>query len=201
MSFDNWLAFALAYTVLSLLPGPSTMTVVAQVLVGGWRAALGCIAGDLIGGVVIVALAAMGLGAVLASSALAFAAVKWAGVIYLAGLGLHQILTARRAPRAGPTHTRSGLLTGFLTGVLNPKAIVFYMAFLAQFLSPETPLAPQMLTVLLTSSTIVGAVLLGYAALALRMAWLWRSPRATRLTGYASGSLMLGSSFWMASAR
>lgn len=202
MTFETWFAFALSYALLSALPGPSTMTVVAQTLAGGFRAGLRCIAGDLLGGVAIVGAAYGGLGAVLASSSAAFFALKWAGVLYLGWMGWRQIWQARWIASANLRQgSRNSLLTGFLTGALNPKAIIFYMAFLAQFLDAKAALGPQMLVVLATSSVIVAAVLLAYAAFAARMAEIWRGLRAQKTLSYASGTLLLGGSLWMASTR
>lgn len=202
MSFESWLAFALSYAVLSALPGPSTLTVVSQTLAGGFRAGLRCIAGDLLGGVVILCAAYAGLGAALAASALAFFALKWAGVMYLGWLGWRQLRAARStAPASLPRSARGSLLTGFLTGALNPKAIIFYMAFLAQFLDPAAALGPQMAVVAITASGIVGTVLLIYAMLAARVARVWASRRSAKVMGYASGTLLLGGSLWMAGTR
>lgn len=178
------------------------MTVVAVALAGGMRAGLRCILGDLLGGVVIVGAAYAGLGAVLGALALAFGALKWGGVVYLGWLGVRQVRAARHVPEAPPLQQeRGGLLTGFLTGALNPKAIVFYMAFLAQFLDQSAPLGPQMLVVLATSSVIVATVLTTYAALALRMARVWQDDRARRRMACASGSALIGASLWMATTR
>ncbi|MCF6272784.1 MAG: LysE family translocator [Rhodobacteraceae bacterium] len=195
MNIDNWLAFVLAYTIISIIPGPSVMVVVGQALSFGRKAAFICILGDLLGGAVLIALALVGVGAVLAVSALAFAIMKWLGVIYMAYLGIMQIKNAGRitAPRIS-----ASFRTGFLTGVLNPKAVVFYVAFLAQFLDPAQSLLKQFTILLPTAAVVVGVVLGGYALLAAQARKTLQSQRAKQRVGMAGGGFLLGGSVVLA---
>ena len=141
MAFETWIAYGVACAVLSLIPGPSVLLVTGQALAKGLRAALICIAGELTGGTCLILLSLLGVGAVLAASATLFLFVKWLGVAYLAYLGVQQILEAKRrrshakTQRADPAITpepakaNGSFGAGFLTALLNPKSIVFYMAF------------------------------------------------------------------------
>ena len=210
MSIETWLAYAAAYATLSLLPGPSVLMVIGQSLSRGGRAAFACILGDLLGGVVVMTVAFAGAGAVLAASSAAFLAIKWAGAAYMAYLGLSQLRAARRmslrdlqreAPggREAAAMRAGSLRAGFLTGVLNPKAILFYVAFLAPFLDPAQPMAPQFLLLMATSSAIVALVLGGYAILATRARLVFGSLRARKRMGYAGGGCLLGGAALMAS--
>ncbi len=133
------LAYLAAATVLVLVPGPGTAWIVAQAAVGGTarglRAGLGLETATLLH----AAAAGAGLSAVLATSALAFEVVKYAGAAYLVWLGLRTWRArpdgaAGPAPRgdAGPVFLRS-----VLTGLLNPKVALFFLAFLPQFVHPE----------------------------------------------------------------
>lgn len=205
MTVETWIAYVAAFGLLSLLPGPSVFMVIGQSLSRGRRAALACILGDLAGGVIVMTASYLGLGLVLAASSLAFTALKWAGVAYLAALGLQQIRAARRlqdTPRLPPPSSRGGLAAGFLTGVLNPKAILFYMAFLAQFLQPAAPQLPQILILMATSTGVGGLVLGGYAVLALRAkSWLGGSLTVRRRIGYVGGGCLIGGSVALAATR
>lgn len=206
MSLELWLAFVAAYTVLSVIPGPSVLMVTSLALTRGTSAALFCILGDLLGGVVLMVLSVFGLAAVLLASATLFQIVKWAGVIYLAYLGYRQIVEARRQPSSSvasvPDRSAwSSLRTGFLTGVLNPKAIIFYAAFVSQFINPAENLALQFFVLLTTSTLVVGLVLTCYAIAAARLRKMFESARAKRVFGYAGGSFMLGSSALIAATR
>jgi threonine/homoserine/homoserine lactone efflux protein len=203
---ETWLAYTIACVVLTLIPGPSVMLVIAQSLTRGRWAAAMCIFGDVVGSIVLVGLSFAGVGAILTASALLFQIVKWAGVLYLAWLGLSQIMAARRE---GPdmafdsqgSSSWASFWAGAVTAVLNPKAIVFYMAFLAQFIDPYGDLPLQLALLTLTSSLVVVVLLAAYALIAARARRLFRSQIARRRMGYAGGGLMLGGSAVMAVAR
>jgi threonine/homoserine/homoserine lactone efflux protein len=204
MSVETWLSYVVIYAVISVIPGPSVLIVTATALSHGRAAALRCILGDLLGGVVIMATAYFGVGAVLAASASVFAMLKWAGVAYMAGLGLIQIRRAWRAkgPSSdGQVAPAKNLRAGFVTGVMNPKAILFYVAFLAQFIDPSSPALPQFLVLVLSSTVIVALVLGSYAFLAAGIARYLRTARAQRRVALGSGAMLLGSSAWMAATR
>lgn len=201
MPFESWIAYVIAYAVISIIPGPSVFMVIGQSLSRGGRAAMACIVGDLAGGVIVMTASFLGLGLILASSSYAFMALKWLGVAYMAYLGFMQIIAARNltgANPAGPASTRGSLGAGFLTGVLNPKAIMFYMAFLAQFIEPAAPQTPQFLILMATSTLVVALVLGGYALLAAKVSSRLQSLSARKRMGYAGGSCLLGGSALMA---
>lgn len=200
MSFESWLAYTVAYLIISLLPGPSVLMVVGQALSKGRRAALYCVLGDVAGGFVVMTASYLGLGILLASSAIAFSAVKWAGVAYMAYLGLQQIRSAGRPVRLDAAIGTSWR-AGFATGVLNPKAIMFYMAFLAQFIDPNAPQLSQFLLLMLTSTMIVALVLGGYAVLASRLCGFLNDARRQKHVGIAGGVTLLGGSALMAVQR
>jgi homoserine/homoserine lactone efflux protein len=204
MPFENWIAYLIAYAVISIIPGPSAFMVIGQSLSRGTRAAFSCIMGDLAGGVIVMTASYLGLGLLLAASSIAFMALKWAGVIYMARLGVMQIRAARNfleiTPVSAPS-TRGSLGAGFLTGILNPKAIMFYMAFLAQFIAPSAPQLPQFLILMATSTLVVALVLGGYALLAERVSARLQSLKARTRMAYAGGSCLLGGSGLMAATR
>ncbi|MEP2557351.1 MAG: LysE family translocator [Rhizobiaceae bacterium] len=204
MSIDVWLAYATAFLVLSLIPGSSVFMALAQSLSRGFKAACYCIAGDMLGGIVVMTVAYAGLGTILAASSEIYTLIKWAGVAYLVWMGISQIVNARRLNDADikisttAVHLSGGFRAGFLTGVLNPKAILFYVAFLAQFIDSSLPMAPQFLILLATSSLIVLLVLGAYAWLAAVARKALNSLRARKRMGYVGGALLLGGSALMA---
>jgi homoserine/homoserine lactone efflux protein len=208
MSFQTWLAFTAASIILTLIPGPSVLLIVSQAITKGRTAALMCIFGDAIGGIVLIGLSFAGVGALLAASAAAFQIMKWAGVLYLAYLGCRQILEARGSTGMPPddmtgaqASTWKSFWAGTITAILNPKAIVFYMAFLTQFIDPEHGMQAQ-ITIMAVTSTVVVVVFLGiYALLASRARDLLKSRLAARRVSYTSGACLLGGSVYMAAAR
>ena len=217
MYLETWLAYVAAYTMICLIPGPSVLMVLGQSVSRGRGAALYCVIGDLAGGVSVMTASYLGLGAVLAASSEMFMVVKWAGVAYMAILGVLQIRQARREGRFGGqavsdggenmvSHPAeqglwTGLRAGFLTGVLNPKIILFYMAFLSQFIDPTGNQTAQFLILMVTSLVIVAAVLCSYVFAASRVQTLLKGKKARQYLGYGGGGLMLGGSAIMAASR
>jgi threonine/homoserine/homoserine lactone efflux protein len=139
--------FTLAAGLLTLTPGLDTAMVLRTAAVEGPRrailAGLGVVAGCLAWGAAV----ALGLGALLQASTLAFTALKWIGAAYLLWLGLNLLLKPRRRFEVGDGQPRPGgdlawLRRGFLTNLLNPKVGVFYVSFLPQFLPAGVTPAP-----------------------------------------------------------
>ncbi|NIF84682.1 LysE family translocator [Comamonas sp. Tr-654] len=129
-------AFAAAVTVFLLIPGPGNLALITSTGKGGWRAGLACCLGVMAADQVLMWLAVAGVAAVLAAYPAAFHAVQWVGAAYLAWLG-YKLLTARLgdAP-AIEIQPRQYFRQGALITLMNPKAIVFYMAFFPMFVDP-----------------------------------------------------------------
>jgi len=132
-------AFVLAGVALNLFPGPDTVFIVSQSVARGRVAGILAVLGVSTGILVHISAAALGLSALLASSALGFAMVKWAGVCYLIYLGLRLVLEKDDASpdgngtRSMASESVSAYRQGLITNVLNPKVAVFFLAFLPQF--------------------------------------------------------------------
>ena len=149
--------FVVAGVLLNLTPGPDVLFIVSQSLRGGLRAGVVAAWGIAAGCLVHLAAAALGVGALLATSAAAFNAVKWLGAAYLMGLGVRLLWTTRKpaALAAGPgdawpapdereesppTHgVRWVFLKAFTTNTLNPKVALFFLAFVPQFIPAHAP--------------------------------------------------------------
>jgi threonine/homoserine/homoserine lactone efflux protein len=138
---ESLLAFTVAASILTVTPGLDTALVLRTAAVGGPRPAVFAAAGIGVGCLAWGAIVSLGLGALLAASALAFTLVKYAGAAYLLWLGLQLLLRPRSS--AAPSHdnggrgmheTHAALRRGFLTNMLNPKVGVFYVTFLPQFI-------------------------------------------------------------------
>lgn len=133
------LAFVPAALALNLTPGPDMMFCLGQGLRAGPRAAFAASGGVAIGGMVHVALAGLGLGALIAAHPWAFDVIRWIGVAYLLYLAAGAF---RPLPPAGPTgpglSVGRAFGTGFAINMTNPKVILFVLAFVPQFIRPET---------------------------------------------------------------
>src|ERR671915_1647866 len=132
------LLFAGSAATLVLIPGPNLVYIVTRSVEAGRRTGLASVAGVEAGTLIHVAAAAFGLSALLASSAVAFEVVKYAGVAYLVYLGV-RALRSGKAPEAQvePAGMRRTVAEGVLVNVLNPKVSLFFLAFLPQFVDPD----------------------------------------------------------------
>jgi len=194
MSIAAWLAFTLAYGMMAVAPGPTTLLVVSYGLAHGRRTALSVVAGTSLGDACCLAAALFGVGAVLAASATAFLALKIAGGIYLAFLGIRlwhaPLLTPAEAPP--PRSCHRAFLHAWLTTVFNPKSILFFMVFVPQFVNERASLLPQFLLMVATVLVCGAAVDGGYSLFASRLRRCIRTRRVQRLVNRASGSLLIG---------
>lgn len=193
------LAFALVSFVLIAIPGPNVMFVVSRSLMLGRVAGVGTAVGGQVGVYAQVVAVAFGIGALVERSVALFTVIRLAGAAYLIWLGV-QAVRHRRALRAVldqavETRTMARIVRdGFVVGVSNPKAIVFFVAVLPQFTDrPAGHVAVQMLG--------LGAVFLAIAVLTdvswalaagSARAWIARSPRRLELVGGTGGLLMIG---------
>ena len=140
------LVFAGASIVMLLFPGPSVIYIVTRSVEQGRRAGLVSMLGVEAGGLVHVAAAALGISALVASSATAFSVVKYAGAAYLIFLGVQRWRQGAGEPgRPGPQARGQLFWQGMLVNVLNPKTAIFFLAFLPQFVDPSMAVAPQAL--------------------------------------------------------
>jgi len=141
------LLFIAAGWLLNLTPGPDVLYIVTNALKSGVRAGMVAALGIVSGCLVHVFAAALGVSALLATSATAFTVLKWLGAAYLVWMGIKLLLARGGAALVpsdvvvsqAPVKLRRVYLRGFLTNVLNPKVALFFLAFLPQFIAPGTP--------------------------------------------------------------
>jgi len=182
MAFSTWLIYLAAVIGLSLTPGPNGLLALTHGALYGPRRALLTVLGGVSGFTALIALSMFGLGAVLQASSHALLVLKWVGGAYLVWLGIqlwrapamHLTLAA-----GAPTPRRDVLFRqGLLTAVSNPKVLLFYGAFLPQFIDLQRPLAMQFLVMALTFAVVEGVVEILLARLAGRIRpWLERGGR------------------------
>ena len=187
--------FALASAALIAVPGPAVIYIVTRSIHQGRRAGVASVLGIEVGALVHVAAAAVGLSALLASSALAFSVVKYAGAAYLIGLGLWTLFSGRHTetdPRAVPeVRLRRVFAQGILVNAFNPKVALFFLAFLPQFVDPDA--AHPALQIGLFGLVFVAIALvldLGWALTADAAGGLLRRSRSfLRVQRYVSGGV------------
>jgi threonine/homoserine/homoserine lactone efflux protein len=194
VGFETWLAFVAASAVLLVIPGPTILLVVSYALGRRWKVAAPVATGVALGDLTAMTLSMLGVGALLASSAALFTALKWIGAAYLVWLGVklwRAGATLDADPRTEPAPPSRMLAHAWLITTLNPKSIVFFVAFLPQFIDPTRPFWPQMAIFEATFVALAFANAFGYALLAARARRLAPSPRAIRLFNRAGGTALI----------
>ncbi len=189
--------FFAAAAALLLTPGPAVLYIVARSGEQGRRAGLLSALGIGLGTLVHVAAAALGLSALLVSSAVAFSTVKYVGALYLIFLGVRRLLVKAGPEEALPSRPRASMrrifAEGVLVNVLNPKTALFFLAFLPQFVDPARSMTPQIASLGLLFAALGVVSDSGWALAAGSAAgWLRRSPRIARRQRYVTGGIYIG---------
>jgi len=198
----HWIEFALASALLGLIPGPGVMSICGYALSSGRRTALASVAGMALGNLLAMSLSLAGAGALLAASAVAFTALKWAGALYLIGLGVLTLTRAERRPQSAPAAigARGAFRSNLLLGTFHPKTLVFFVAFAPQFIDPRATYATQAGLLVATFVIIVAGTDTLYALLAARASALLRRPATSLWMRRAGGGVLIAAGAATASA-
>jgi threonine/homoserine/homoserine lactone efflux protein len=195
MPLELYLAYVAAAAIVLVIPGPTITLVIGYALAEGRRAAWATVAGVALGDLTAVTLSLAGLGALLAASAALFTAVKWAGAAYLVYLGVRLWRTdpaPEKVEGLSGRPPRKMLAHAWAVTSLNPKSIVFFVAFLPQFVAHDRPVLPQL--VVLGASFVAMAALnaAAYAWLAGRARRAIGRPRVLKAVNRIGGSILIG---------
>ncbi len=198
MSFDHWAAFALASAIILVIPGPTILLVISYALGHGRRVAGATVAGVALGDFTAMTASMLGLGALLAASAEIFTVLKWIGAAYLIFLGVGlwraRVAAAGAAEDAAAPAERPWRIFShaYVVTALNPKSIVFFVAFLPQFLDAHAPVLPQMVLFEATFLALATANATAYALAAAAARDTIRKPAVQRAVNRTGGSLLIG---------
>jgi threonine/homoserine/homoserine lactone efflux protein len=214
MPIELWVAFAAACAVVLVIPGPTILTVISYSMTHGARANVALVAAVALGDSTALVFSLLGLGALLAASAFWFTVIKWIGGLYLLYLGMKMLRTglvnnASFGALPGATDASVHLTTPpapdtlwklfantYVVTALNPKGMVFFVAFLPQFISAGAPVAQQLWILAVTfvvMATINAALYAVFAATARKALTTVRAQRRFNLAG---GSLLAGAGVW-----
>src|SRR5688500_7106805 len=192
-----WGLFVVASVVLLLTPGPAVLYIVARSVQQGRAAGLASVLGIHLGTIVHIAAAAVGLSALIVSSALAFAVVKYLGAAYLIWIGIRTLMAGEPdadAPAPPPERLGRVFRDGCVVNLLNPKTAIFFLAFLPQFVDPARPSVHWQILAL--AWTFVGLCILSDGMFPLAAgtagAFLRRSRRFLRLQRWFAGTSFIG---------
>ena len=203
MTLQTWLFFVAAEGVLCFTPGPAVLIVISLGLNRGRKAGLHASAGVALANAGYFLLSATGLGALLLASWELFVLIKWIGAVYLCWIGFSMVLAkARRGAEsrdgAAPAPTKGALLHGFVAQGANPKALMFFVALLPQFVRPDQPLVPQIVILAVTSIVIEMTALATYSVLAGRAQTLATGGMFGTTLQRVGGGLMIAAGLGMA---
>lgn len=200
MSVALWVSLLTACIVISFTPGAGAINTMSNSLSQGWRRSIWGIIGQQIALIIHVVIVAAGVGLIVSRSEILFNVIRYAGAAYLVYLGIRLILTKptiasedeaalAEVPREGRW---SMIRRGLWVNLLNPKAIVFFLAFIPQFVRLDQPQLPQYLTIITTSIVVDVIVMWGFFAAAARpFRRLTRSAKGQRVLNTVFGVLFI----------
>ena len=206
MPLELWLAYVATSAVVLAIPGPTILLVLSYSISQGRSATLPLVAGVALGDSVAITLSLIGLGTLLATSALLFTVIKWLGGLYLIYLGISLLRGAGRPLDIGSgevarSSPRKLFGNAFVVTALNPKSIVFFIAMLPQFISASHPAGPQLWILGITFVVLATIGAASYALFATSLRRFLRAPRARQAYGWLGGGLLCTAGAWALSAR
>lgn len=205
MSFELWIAFVVASTALLAVPGPTVLLVVSYALGRGRSSGWATVPGVTLGDFTAMTASLLGAGAILATSAMLFTALKLAGAVYLIWLG---IKLWRAEPKLEDlqdtsinTGNRSMFWNAYVVTALNPKSIVFFVAFVPQFIEPTAPATLQFVILETTFLVLAAANVTTFAVLAGQLRSRFERPETLRYVNRVGASFLIGAGLLTAAVR
>jgi threonine/homoserine/homoserine lactone efflux protein len=204
MNIDLWIAFVAASTVLLIIPGPTILTVISYSISHGHRVKIPLVCAVALGDSTALVLSLLGLGTLLAQSAFWFQVVKWIGGLYLLYLGIKLFMAGSRPIGLSSRESNDSGWTLFsntyLVTALNPKGMVFFVAFLPQFISPVHEISQQLWILAITFVVLAAINAMLYAVFAGQARKLLSSAKMQRLFNFSGGSLLSIAGVWALTA-
>jgi len=194
-------AFLLITFVLVITPGPIVTLVIATGATRGVRPALATVVGTTLGNALLLTAIALGLSWVLANALILFDVMRWAGAAYLIYLGVQAWRGAAKAADPLPIADHVHFARGLAVALTNPKTIIFFTAFLPQFVDPSLSTGRQLAVMCVVTTLMAGTTDTAWAiASGLGRAWFMKPQRA-KLLARLSGTVLIGGGIWLSLAR
>ncbi len=199
---DLYLAYLFACVLIAIIPGPTVTVIVANSLTHGTRAGLLNVAGTQLGLALMMGTLVVGLSSVIAAMGWIFDWLRYAGAAYLVWLGWKLLRSPEALAQAGTAPSPKGgfFLQGFLVMMANPKALLFFGAFIPQFVDPRGNYVAQIVLLGLTAMAVAVVSDGAYAVLTGRAGMLL-SRKRVRLVSRLSGACLIGGGIWLALIR
>ena len=195
MDWTLWAGFVVASLIVGLLPGPGVTSIVGYALTAGMRTALASVFGATAGNATAMTLSLVGVGVLIEQYPAAFAILKWVGAAYLVGIGLYAIITARAPAEDGSVakfiKPAAAFWGTFAITAINPKTIIFFVAFTPQFMSPALDYWTQAVILLLTFCAVVTLSDGFYAVAASWVAGFLKGPKVHLWSQRVGGAVLM----------
>ncbi|WP_428026782.1 LysE family translocator [Arcobacter sp.] len=202
MSIELWLAFVSTVFVFAIIPGPTVVFVIGQAITHGKKSVAPLALGVVFGDFVAMVISLLGLGALLATSAVLYGILKWFGVAYLIYLGIKAF---REKPEVDPSLFEDMNVSKFkmfkssaIVTALNPKNIIFFVAFLPQFVNTSTNVFPQFLILMVSFSLVTMTTITSFAMFAGKIQHKIKSYKARKRLNQFGGSALVGAGVFTA---
>lgn len=191
MSIEVWITFVITATLILVIPGPTIIYVVGQSLTHGRKASIPLSIGVILGDAICITLSLIGLGALLSFFSVAFLIVKYLGAAYLVYLGVKMLKTNShlKTHQVEPSNFNSKALFRdvFWVNALNPKGIIFYSAFMPQFVSTQNSISSQFILLSVTFLCLALINFTFFSLLASRASELFKSIKFTKIFNMTGG--------------
>ncbi|MCV0370972.1 LysE family translocator [Filomicrobium sp.] len=204
MLLENWLAFSAASALMLAIPGPTVLLVVTYALTHGRKPAAAIVAGVALGDLTAMTASMLGLGVMLATSATLFTILRWVGGLYLIYLGIklwRSPVYVSEEVEAPKISLGRMFIHSYTVTALNPKSIVFFVAFVPHFIVASDPFLPQLLIMEATFVTLAALNAALFALLAASARTTLRSPTVKRTVNRMGGGLLVGAGIMAAGYR
>lgn len=202
MTLNIYMAFVLTATIILVIPGPTIILVISQAVAHGRKSVVPLVAGVVLGDFTAMTLSLLGLGTIMTASAALFTLFKWIGAVYLLYLGIN---LWRANPDINSIHyekrdasARSFFKSSFIVTALNPKSIAFFVAFLPQFISPQSPALSQIVILGATFLFLASLNAALYALFAGQLRETIQKTRVRRWFNRCGGSALIGAGIFTA---
>ncbi len=205
MDFEVWLTLLLASIAISVSPGAGAVVSMNYGIKYGLKKSYSAIFGLQAGLLAQTFIVVIGLGAIIAKSVLIFNIVKWVGVAYLVYLGLSKIFEkvelVEESEQIKSYDVKKAFLTATFINLTNPKATVFLVAFIPQFLNPNESLWLQFLIIGLTLCIVDVFVMTGYSSMASKLKFLIKDVKAMKIQNRITGMFLILAAVFMSTAK
>lgn len=205
MTFEIWIAFVVSSATILAIPGPTVMLVISYTLGRGRRTALATVPGVTLGDFTAMTISLLGAGAILATSATLFTIMKMAGAAYLVWLGLKLWRTEPdmddTIAKTNGQSQKSMFWSCYVVTALNPKSIIFFVAFVPQFMDTSAALLPQFVILETTFLTLAALNIVLWAMLAENMRKRFSRPETMKRVNRIGGSFLIGAGLLTATIR